>query len=482
MTAPTEYPCLLWFRFDLRLEDNPALATAIESGQPVLPVYIYDEKGEGDWPPGGASRWWLHHALADLAEQLSEHGLKLLLRRGDSLKCLRELCEETGARALYANRRYEPAAREQQDHVTEVMQADGIEVHLSKAGLLFEPWEIENKSGNPFQVFTPYWRTCREHAWPAPVKVPLSRFKGMQSPPDSLALDKLSLLPKLNWDAGFYEAWEPTRAGALARLRDFAKGAVEDYAAERDCPDRDGTSRLSPYLHFGQLGPREIVAALEKHARLDTDGGDKYLAEVGWREFSHHLLYHFSNTPEQPLREDFEKFPWRENADLLRAWQRGQTGYPFVDAGMRQLWTTGWMHNRVRMVAASLLVKHLLQPWQAGARWFWDTLVDADLANNTQGWQWTAGCGADAAPYFRVFNPMTQGERFDPQGDYVRRWVPELAELPPKYIHRPWEAPSPVLEEAGVRLGTDYPEPVISHVEGRGRALAAFEKLKETRR
>jgi deoxyribodipyrimidine photo-lyase len=477
MPAPNERPCLLWFRHDLRLDDNPALA-----GDPVVPVAVLDPAGEGEWAPGGASRWWLHHALADLDRQLRACGLRLVLRQGDTLACLRELCAETGARVVYANRRYEPAACAQQERVAEGLKKDGVEANFShNAALLFEPWEIENKSGKPFQVFTPYWKTCRSRPWPAPVEADLSRLRGPSRWPESPALETLGLLPQIGWDAGFSEAWEPTRDGARARFKQFLGEAAEDYGNRRDRPDQDGTSRLSPYLHSGQVGPRELVAALVGKGLDRTPGGEKFLAELGWREFSYHLLYHFSDTPLEPLRPEFADFPWRENDGLLRAWQRGRTGYPIVDAGMSQLWTTGWMHNRVRMVAASLLVKHLLQPWQAGARWFWDTLVDADLASNTQGWQWTAGCGADAAPYFRVFNPVTQGERFDPQGEYVRRWVPELARLPAKYIHRPWEAPEDVLTAAGVTLGEDYPEPVVSHVEGRGRALAAFEKFKSAR-
>ncbi|QYY37225.1 deoxyribodipyrimidine photo-lyase [Ruficoccus sp. ZRK36] len=481
MSTPDNSMCLLWFRQDLRVEDNPALSVAAETGQPILPVYIYDEKSDGDWAPGGASRWWLHHALADLAEQLKELGLPLIIRRGETLECLRDLIRETEASVLCANRRYEPEARRLQDAVEKALSGEGVEVSLSNAALLFEPWEIEKKSGGPFQVFTPYWRTCREQAWPVPVEADSHGLHGPEEPTESLALDDLKLLPRIGWDAGFYEAWTPTRAGALERLRTFIGEALGDYEDQRDHPDADFTSRLSPYLHFGQIGPREIVASLSEAGCLDLPGADKFLAEVGWREFSYHLMYHFPDTPVAPLRSEFEEFPWRENEELLHAWQKGRTGYPLVDAGMRQLWQTGWMHNRVRMVAASLLVKHLLQPWQAGARWFWDTLVDADLASNTQGWQWTAGCGADAAPYFRVFNPAAQGERYDADGEYVRQWVPELADMPAKYIHRPWDAPAEVLRASGVTLGEDYPEPIVSHIEGRGRALAAFEKFKKSR-
>ena len=471
--------CLLWLRQDLRLDDNPALKAAVESGRPVVPVYILDEEGEGAWAPGGASRWWLHHALEDLAEQLKEYGLKLILRRGGSLETLRALVKDTGAEAVFWNRRYEPVVIERDKAIKQALADEELDVQSFNAALLFEPWTIENKSGKPFQVFTPYWKRCREFPTPDVEAVPLKKLRAPKVWPGSLSLDELVLLPEIGWDEGFYEAWEPTRKGAQKRLKAFIKKAAASYGTDRDRPDVDGTSRLSPYLHLGQIGPREVFAAFKAAGMDDRAGGRKYLAELGWREFSYHLLYHFPKTPEEPLREQFADFPWRESSGLLRAWQRGQTGYPVVDAGMRQLWATGWMHNRVRMIAASLLVKHLLQPWQAGARWFWDTLVDADLASNTQGWQWTAGCGADAAPYFRIFNPITQGQKFDPKGEYVSRWVPELKRLPAKFIHQPWEAPASLLEECGVQLGETYPEPVIGHFEGRGRALEAFEKVKE---
>ncbi len=473
----TDAPCLLWFRQDLRLEDNPALAAAIASERPVVPVYIWDEAG--DWSPGGASRWWLHHALEDLAKSLAGHGLRLALRTGDSAEELKRLIAETGAGAVYWNRCYEPAAIARDKAIKQALKDAGLEAESFNASLLFEPWEIQNKSGKPFQVFTPYWKRCREFPTPAVAKVPLGKLAVPATWPDSEALEELGLLPEIKWDAGFYEAWTPTRRAGLQRLTAFAKEAVSAYGSQRDRPDVDGTSRLSPYLHFGQIGPREVFAAFREKGSDDSVGGRKYLAEIGWREFSYHLLYHFPETPERALREQFADFPWRKNRRHLQAWQRGQTGYPIVDAGMRQLWATGWMHNRVRMIAASLLVKHLLQPWQAGAEWFWDTLVDADLASNTQGWQWTAGCGADAAPYFRVFNPITQGEKFDPEGEYVRQWVPELKRLPDKYLHKPWEAPENLLAACGVELGDSYPEPIVGHFEGRSRALAAFEELKK---
>jgi deoxyribodipyrimidine photo-lyase len=466
---------LLWFRQDLRLSDQPALAAALARGA-VVPVFIWSPETEGAWAPGGASRWWLHHALADLASQLSVHGGKLLLRAGDPLEVLRDLARETGADAVYWNRRYEPLATAHDRAVKAALRSDGLEVRSCNASLLFEPWEIATGAGAPYRVFTPFSRTVLRQAMPECVRVPLAeaRFSGGEA--SSLALEDLGLLPAGDWAAGFSQAWEPTRAGGEARLAAFLERVVDGYDTTRDLPGEDGTSRLSPYLHWGQLGPREVASAIGGRR---GDGRRVFFNELLWREFGHHVLFHFPHTAEEPLQEKFLAFPWARDAAPLRAWQRGRTGYPIVDAGMRQLWATGWMHNRVRMVAASFLVKHLLQPWQEGARWFWDTLVDADLASNSLGWQWAGGCGADAAPYFRIFNPMTQGRKFDADGAYVRRWVPELSRLPDKYLHAPWEAPAPLLERCGIELGRDYPRPVVDHVEGRERALAALQSLKE---
>lgn len=478
MKSASNRPCLLWFDSTLRLEDNPALQAALRSGRAVVPIYILAP--ETDAPERGrASRWWLHHALADLKEQLLERGLRLILRHADPLTEIPSICAQTNAAAVYANCHYVPAARARQQQLGQRLEAIGVQVSFEhNADLLLAPEEVLNKSGTPFQVFTPYWRNCCNRTWSAPVRVDLSRLQGPVNWPASLDLEALALLPKRNWDAGFYTHWTPTRAGAIARLKQFVASAAHDYSDMRDIPAADGTSRLSAWLHFGQIGVREIVAELRAKALDVTEEGRKFMAELGWREFSYYLLHHHPQLPYQPLRAQFAAFPWRENPRLLQAWQRGVTGYPLVDAGMRQLWHTGWMHNRLRMVVASFLVKNLLQPWQAGARWFEDTLVDADLASNTQGWQWSAGCGADAAPYFRVFNPVAQGERFDPEGEYVRRWVPQLQRLPQKYIHRPWEAPASVLSDSGITLGKDYPEPVVGLMEGRIRALNAYESFR----
>lgn len=479
---------LLWFRQDLRLQDNPALTAALARRGPVIPVYVLDDAGDGGWPLGGASRWWLHHALAALDADLRARGSRLILARGESGAELDRLRRATGAGAIFWNRRYEPAVIARDAALKARWTAEGVEAKSFNAALLHEPHTITNKQGKPFQVFTPFWRHCLE----LPVEVPArlaaaTAIPGPERWPTGKELAELTLLPGIKWDSGFSEAWTPGEAGAAKRLKLFVADAMDAYSDRRNIPGVDGTSMLSPWLHFGELSPRQIWAAVQTVARETgvfppSNGARVFLSEVGWREFAHHLLFHFPHTPERPLRSDFESFPWADDPDglKLRAWRRGSTGYPIVDAGMRQLWASGWMHNRVRMIAASFLVKHLRLSWVHGARWFWDTLVDADLASNTLGWQWTAGCGADAAPYFRVFAPVLQGVKFDPEGAYVRRWVPELARLPAEHIHAPWEAPAGVLAAAGVRLGNggNYPAPIVDHATARNEALAAFKRIR----
>jgi deoxyribodipyrimidine photo-lyase len=470
-------PTLVWLRHDLRLADQPAITAALQRGGPVVPVFIWAPEEETSWPPGGASRWWLHQSLKALDSDLRQLGSRLVLRRGDSHQELLALAQETGANTVVWNRRYEPAIVARDARIKDQLRAAGLTAESFNGALLHEPWTVQNQSGRPFQVFTPFWKHCL--AKPDPAE-PLPAPTEMHSPaewPASLKLSDLGLEPRIDWASGFRAAWQPGEGGAQAALARFCREAFTGYSANRNRPDLTGTSRLSSHLHFGELSPRQIWHALRRTG-VENWRSSQFLAEVGWREFAHHLLFHFPHTVTEPLRPEFKRFPWREDSAALRAWQRGRTGYPFVDAGMRELWTTGWMHNRVRMVVASFLVKDLLLPWQAGARWFWDTLVDADLAQNTLGWQWTAGCGADAAPYFRVFNPVGQGEKFDPQGDYVRRWCPELARLPAEWIHQPWAAPAAVLERAGVQLGKNYPQPIISHAIAREVALEAYAQIK----
>jgi deoxyribodipyrimidine photo-lyase len=483
MSPSSGSSAIVWFRNDLRLADNPALTAARERGGSVVPVFIWSPEEEGAWPPGAASRWWLHQSLRALGEELKGAGAPLVIRRGNSLEALRALIAETGAGAVFWNRRYEPDVVARDRRVKEALRAAGVTAESFNGALLFEPWTIQNKSGKPFQVFTPYWRACLAAGEPGEPLAKPGKLKGPSERIPSEALSSLGLEPALDWAAGMRAAWKPGSAGARAELKRFVRDGLADYGEERDRPGHAGTARLSPHLHFGEISPREVWRAArtfaeEQRIPASVWRGWQFLTELGWREFAHHLLFHFPATPAQPLRAEFAGFPWREDAQFLRAWQRGRTGVPLVDAGMRELWHTGWMHNRVRMVAASFLVKNLLQPWQAGAKWFWDTLVDADLAANTLGWQWTAGCGADAAPYFRIFNPVSQGEKFDPRGEYVRRWVPELRRLSAEWIHQPWAAPAEALAAAGVELGKTYPRPLVSLASSREAALKAYRQIK----
>ncbi|MGC4071758.1 MAG: deoxyribodipyrimidine photo-lyase [Nibricoccus sp.] len=480
-------PTIVWFRQDLRLQDNAALAAALERGGAVVPVYILDEDGEGAWGLGGASKWWLHHSLKALDEALREKGSRLVLVRGKSLEVLRKLVKATGAGAVYWNRRYEPAVIARDKVVKASLAEDGVEAKSFNSALLFEPHTITNKAGGPFQVFTPYWRHCLSLTFAEPVAVKVKTFPVPEKWPESVAekLESWKLLPTIKWDAGFYEAWTPGEEGAMKRLKQFLAKQAAEYGEQRNFPGADGVSRLSPHLHFGEVGPRQVWAAARALSKSSgvfpaNAGVQTFLSELGWREFAHHLLYHFPKTPTQPLREEFSEFKWAADpgGKKLKAWQRGLTGYPIVDAGMRQLWATGWMHNRVRMIVASFLVKHLRLSWTKGAEWFWDTLVDADLSNNTFNWQWSAGCGADAAPYFRIFAPVLQGAKFDGDGAYVRKWVPELKEMPDKFLHAPWEAPEDVRLRANVVLGKSYPAPIVDHKTARDEALAAFKALR----
>ena len=469
---------LVWFRQDLRIEDNPALVAALKTGQPLIPVYIYAPDEETPWSPGGASKWWLHHALEALDQELQNHGNRLVLRSGATWENLLDICTTHKVSSVFWNRRYEPSIISRDARIKQQLHAQGTGAESFSASLLYEPHTIQNRSGKPFRVFTPFWKHLRTLPVERPVTLDTNKLATSSILPQSEPLQSLKLLPEIPWDKSFYQYWDPGLKAADRTLSEFAQQRASRYKDRRDLPAVNGTSRLSPYLHFGQLGPRQVWQALLQTGPIDGPGEYTFLSEIGWREFAHHLIFHFPETPEQALNKKYSQFPWQADDVYLKAWQTGQTGYPIVDAGMRQLLQTGWMHNRVRMITASFLVKHLLQPWQQGARWFWNTLVDADLASNTMGWQWTAGCGADASPYFRIFSPMLQGAKFDANGDYVRKWVPELKNMPAKYIHQPWEAPHGVLKQAGVKLGDNYPKPVIDHKAGRERALAALSENK----
>jgi deoxyribodipyrimidine photo-lyase len=480
MTSPT----LVWLRNDLRLADNPALAAAAAAG-PIVPIYVLDDT-PGVRPPGAASLWWLDKSLRSLAADFAGHGVELVLRRGDPLAILGEAAARTGAGAVFWNRLYDAPAIARDARIKAHLRAQGLAARSFNGSLLNEPWTLSTGAGAPYRVFTPYWRAAR-----AAIVTGCGRadedsgpnIPAMTAPsraPRSESIDDWRLHPRQpDWSAGFGD-WRPGESGAQARLAAFLDGAASDYAGARDKPGAAGTSRLSPHLHFGEISPRRVWAAARDAAARGAAGEagiDAFLRELGWREFNHHLLYHFPDMPRDGFNARFDAFPWADDPAGTEAWRRGRTGYPIVDAGMRELWTTGWMHNRVRMIVASFLVKDLMIDWRVGEAWFWDTLVDADLANNVAGWQWVAGSGADAAPYFRVFNPVLQGEKFDPDGAYVRRWVPELARLPGACIHRPWCAGPNVLGDAGVTLGVTYPAPIVDHALARARALAAYERL-----
>ena len=466
-------PVIVWFRQDLRLTDQPALRAAADSGRPVLPIYLHSPDGEGDWQLGGASKVYLHHALHHLDTSLRRLGSRLIVRRADrAIDAILSIIEQTGADTVHACSRYEPAAIARDASLTDALQDRGVEMRWHTGSLMFEPGDIRTQQGKPYTVFTPYYRKCL--AMP-PVRSPLSEptsLHPLEEWPASDTIDDLHLLPSHAWHETLAGHIHPSEHEALADLDRFCTDAVTRYNDERDRPDMRGTSALSSALHFGLLSPHTVWArAIEARKQASAEARqqiDGYLRQLVWREFAHHLLVHFPHTATQPLRETFAAFPWADNDEALQRWQRGRTGYPIVDAGMRQLWQTGWMHNRVRMIVASFLCKHLLIHWHHGARWFWDTLVDADLANNTLGWQWTAGCGADAQPYFRIFNPYTQAAKFDPSGDYIRRWVPELADFDPPDIYDP----PPLMRPA------DYPEPMVDHKHARDSALAAYETIK----
>jgi len=464
---------LVWFRNDLRLRDHPALQAALKAGLTPIPIYIHAPHEEGGWAPGPASDAWRHRALVALDADLRQRGSRLHVFAGDSLAVLQALTAATGAAAVFWNRRHEPSVDARDAGIRRELRRDGLRVETHNGSLLFEPWQLETRAGDPFRVFTPFWKAALSawnlpHLQPAPDTLP-----GFDAVPGEIPLDALGLQPLPRWDAGFWSRWMPGERGAALALRTFGDESLHDYRDGRDRPDRSVTSRLSPHLHFGEIAPWRVAAEL-------ADAGSPeqwavYMRELGWREFAHHVLHHFPHTPDTNFNPRFDDFDWVEPTPaLLNAWRHGRTGVPIVDAGMRELWATGWMHNRVRMIVASFLTKNMRIHWRNGACWFWDTLVDADLASNTLGWQWVAGSGVDAAPYFRVFNPVLQARKFDPRGEYIARWVPELGSTPAQLRHAPWEcAPD------DRSLISGYPaKPIVDPASSRRDALEAFAKLK----
>ncbi len=467
---------LLWFRRDLRLDDHPALQSALRAGHRIVPVYVHAPEEEAPWAPGGASLAWLRRSLAAFDGALRSHGSRLILRAGPSLDALERLVEETGAEAVYWSRRYEPAAITRDAAVKKALRARGVHVESHNSALLCEPWTVATQRGDPYRVFTPFWRTASAQLVPS-AATSIRELAAVDASLASACIDALIPAPVPSWDTGFWDNWTPGERGAQARLAKCTGALRDRYLDMRDRPDMDGTSLLSPHLHFGEIAPGRIMHTLlsAQHDPRALTNCNGFIRELGWREFSHHLMYHFPHCTDANLNPRFDRLEWAEpDAGILGAWQRGRTGVPLVDAGMRQLWQTGWMHNRVRMVVASFLTKNLRLHWLHGARWFWDTLVDADLANNTQGWQWTAGTGADAAPYFRVFNPVAQAMRFDPLGNYVRQWLPELAGLPAPALFEPWKYP-----EQLARHAPGYPRsPMVDLKASRAAALRAYAESK----
>lgn len=451
---------IVWHHRDLRIEDNPALSAAAEAGR-VLPLYIHGPKEEGRWSPGAASNWWLHHSLNDLSERYRKLGSRLLIREGPALKVLEDLGQEIPIEAVYWNNRYEPALRKRDRQVGAALEKQGSSVHQFEGNYLITPEEIRNKTGKPYSVFTPFSKTVLDlRLWRSPIAAPkISNTHRLKSE----KVVGLNLLPKQNWTGPFSKQWFPGRGGAITSLKRFIQ-EVDKYEEQRNIPSICGTSRLSPHLHFGEISPHEIWSQLE-HKSKDSM---PFLRQLIWREFGNYFLFHSPTATDFSWKQKFDDFPWKKNRQALRAWQEGRTGYPIVDAGMRELWKTGWMHNRVRMIVGSFLVKDLFFHWTEGARWFWDTLIDADLANNTLGWQWIAGSGPDAAPYFRIFNPVLQSKKFDPDGTYIRKWIPELGTVSDKWIHNPWESPE---------RSTLYPSPIVNHAKARVAALAAYKNL-----
>lgn len=475
---------LLWFRQDLRITDNPALKHACDEGYHIIPVFILDDENAGQFKRGGAARVWLHQSLKSLNQSLDN---MMVFRAGDARDIIHKLVEDSDADAVFWNRCYEPWRIKRDKAIKETLEENSITVKSFNGSLLWEPWEVLKSDGSPYKVFTPYYRKgCLANHTPTPSD-PLPAPRDLTFASHAVntgCVDNLALMPSIDWYDGIMDFWEFGEQAAMDRLDEFIAGGLTGYKDGRNNPAQDNVSRLSPYLANGEISPRQIwekARAAEHTDNIPARDVDHFCSELGWREFSYYLLYHFPQITWENLQTKFDKFPWiSEESDDLERWRHGQTGIPIVDAGMRQLYQTGWMHNRVRMIVASLLVKNMLVHWHRGDEWFWDTLVDADLANNSASWQWVAGCGADAAPYFRIFNPVLQGEKFDKDGKYVREFVPELTHMPDKYLHKPWEAPDETFDGANIKRGVDYPNPIVDLKTSRNRALEALASTKQS--
>ena len=468
---------IFWFRQDLRIVDNPGLSKSLKSDK-VLPIYILDDTNSNDFAMGAASRWWLHNSLRELNKNLDN---KLSLYKGDPLEILESLSSRFNIKGIFWNRCYEPWRIERDKKIKSKFIEKDIIVETFNSALLWEPWEILKSDNTPYKVFTPYYRKgCLMSEAPRkPLSAPNLNTL-FEDKENILQLDDLNLLPRIKWYKEMEKLWEPGEKGAHKKLESFLSDGLLGYKEGRNFPSKKNVSQLSAHMHFGEISPNQVWhrAKLKKDLpRIEKDL-DHFLSELGWREFSYNLLFHFPELPRENLQKKFDNFPWIDNEILFDKWKKGLTGYPIVDAGMRELWQTGYMHNRVRMIVGSFLVKNLLLHWHKGEEWFWDCLIDADLASNSASWQWVAGSGADAAPYFRIFNPILQGKRFDPDGSYIKKFIPELEQLPSKYLFSPWEAPIEVLSEANIELGSDYPEPIVDLIKSRDRALEAFSTIR----
>lgn len=477
---PSKNISIVWFRQDLRIDDNPALFEAAKNAN-ILPVYILDDKNSKDWKLGGASRVWLYHSLSSLNESLNNN---LVFLSGDPLKLIPELVKLINANSVYWNRCYEPWRIQRDKKLKENLNNLDIKIKSYNGSLLWEPWTVTKLDGSPYKVFSPFYKNgCLSKEDHIRDLYPIDKSINFCKKPlfeQIKTLDELSLLPDVSWHNDIIKNWNIGEKGAQKKIKQVVSRELKNYKKGRDFPSLETTSELSPHIHFGEISPHQIWFELKEANIKNKDDLHHYQSELGWREFSYYLLFHWPTLPKIPFQKKFEKFKWLEDNQGLLSWQKGETGYPIIDAGMRQLWQTGFMHNRVRMIVASFLVKNQLIDWRQGQNWFWDTLFDADLASNSASWQWVAGSGADAAPYFRIFNPLLQSEKFDPDGEYIIKYVPELSSLPNKYRHKPWLAPKDVLDESQFSLGEDYPRPILDLKFTRDRALLALKNLKDS--